>query len=100
MGDSKEDPINFTTIDPLNIGKSSTTPKSRAKKIKTQTSVIKSAKSTRATMPSSKKSTKSKLKKSKKTSERKIRNIQLTEDSKPPGRRRVSKISKKSMDRI
>lgn len=100
MVDTQEKVLDFTRIDPMSLGKSSTTPKSKAKRIKPQVSVIKSAKSTRATMPSSKKSTKSKPKKTVQTSERKIRNIQLTEESKPPGRRRVSKISKKSMDRI
>ena len=79
----------------MKISKSSTTPKSRAKKIKPQVSVIKSAKSTRATMHSSKKSSKSKAQNHKnKTSERKLRKMLSTEGSKSGGRRRISRISK------
>lgn len=92
-----EPSLNFTTIDPMKISKSSTTPKSRGKKIKPQISILKSAKSTRATMPSSKKSTKSKTQHISKTADRKVRKM-LNHESK--GRRRVGRISKKSMDRV
>lgn len=93
--------MNFTTIDPLKISKSSTTPKSRGKKIKPQISILKSAKSTRATMHSSKKSTKSKnIHQVTKTTDRKNRKVMGTDEGKPVGRRRVSRISKKSMDRV
>ena len=39
-----ESSLNFKTIDPLKISKSSTTPKSQNKKIKPQISILKSAK--------------------------------------------------------
>ena len=96
-----EHSLNFTTLDPLKISKSSTTPKSRAKKIKPQISILKSAKNTRATMHSSKKSTKSKnTHQVAKTADRKNRKIMGTDEGKSAGRRRVSRISKKSMDRV
>ena len=101
MTEAKQSTLNFTTIDPMKISKSSTTPKSRVKKIKSHISVVKSAKSTRETMPSSKKSTKEKqLNSNNKTSCKKLRKVASTEGSKTEGRRRVSRISKKSMDRI
>lgn len=93
--------LNFTTIDPLKISKSSTTPKSRGKKIKPQISILKSAKSTRATIHSSKKSSKSKNQQHiSKTADRKIRKMLNTDGSKTDDRRRVGRISKKSMDRV
>lgn len=94
-----EPSLNFTTIDPLKISKSSTTPKSRGKKIKPQISILKSAKSTRATMHSSKKSSKSKTQHISKTADRKIRKMLGNDENKSGGRRRVGRISKKSMDR-
>lgn len=95
-----ESSLNLKPIDPLKISKSSTTPKSQNKKIKPQISILKSAKSTRATVYSSKKSTKSKTQPHiSKTADRKMRKMLNNEDSKSGGRR-DERISKKSMDRI
>jgi hypothetical protein len=97
---NNEHSLNFSTIDPMKISKSSTTPKSRGKKIRPQISILKSAKSTRATLHSSKKSTKSKNQhQTSKTAERK-RKVGPHDESKLGGRRRVNRISKKSMDRV
>ena len=98
-----ESSLNFSTLDPKRIPKSSTTPKSRGKKIKPQISVFKSAKSTRVSMHSSKKSIKSKH--ITKAADRKIRNLLANEGNTSEGntsedRRRVGRITKKSMDRI
>jgi hypothetical protein len=94
--------LNFTTIDPSKISKSSTTPKSRGKKIKPQVPILKSAKSTRATIHSSKKSSKSKNQQQhiSKTADRKIRKMLNTEGNKSAGSKRLGRISKKSMDRV
>lgn len=103
MGDIKnhESSLNFSTIDPMKIPKTSTTPKSRGKKIKPQISVLKSAKSTRVSMHSSKRSSKAKTQQHiTKAADRKIRNMLSNEGSVSGGRRRVGRISKKSMDRI
>lgn len=95
-----ESSLNLKAIDPLKISKSSTTPKSQNKKIKPQISILKSAKSTRATVYSSKKSSKSKTQPHiSKTADRKMRKMLNNEDSKSGGRRE-ERISKKSMDRI
>lgn len=93
MNKNNESSMYFKTVDPLKIANSSTTPKAKISSIKPQISILKSAKSTRATMHSSKKSTKSK------TADRKIRKMLNNEGCKTGGRR-AGRISKKSMDRV
>jgi len=86
-----EPSLNFATIDPLKISKSSTTPKSR-KRIKPLISNCKSAKSTH-----SKKQSKSKGQQISKTADRKIRKMLNNEkDSK----KRVSKFSKQNISSV